>query len=217
MWLFALMAHDGLSNLHPLLWGFPLVLALFYLVGFATHSCYKDFAELKKGLQADEEGEPENSDGPGDDAPAWFDDADAEAGRAPEEDQDEEEAVYRARRPTSRVSSIWRSTWCFAITKSSNTPSHRDVTQTKQILGESATAEQPPAAPPPHAEAQLASGLIRHRVRLTMGFRKWLTIRRPWNRALPSESRRRCSWPRNCVSQFESTERAGALKCAACV
>ena len=63
MWLFALMAHDGLSNLHPLLWGFPLVLALFYLVVFATHSCYKDFAELKKGLKADEEGQPEDGDG----------------------------------------------------------------------------------------------------------------------------------------------------------
>ena len=88
LWIFALMAHDGLSNLHPLLWGYPLVLALFYLVGFAAHSCYKDFAELKKGLKADEEGEPENGDGleataadqadaslPGDDAPAWFDDA----------------------------------------------------------------------------------------------------------------------------------------------
>ena len=106
MWLFALMAHDGLSNLHPLLWGFPLVLALFYLVVFATHSCYKDFAELKKGLKADEEGQPEDGDGleasaadgadassPGDDAPAWFDDADAEAGRAPEEEQDEEEPL----------------------------------------------------------------------------------------------------------------------------
>ena len=137
------MAHDGLSNLHPLLWGFPLVLALFYLVGFAAHSCYKDFAELKKGLQADEEGEPENSDGPGDDAPAWFDDADAEAGRAPEEDQDEEEAVSR---PTTDEQSQ------FDMAIDVMLCNYKDEAG---LLGESATAEQPPAAPPPHAEAQL--------------------------------------------------------------
>ena len=59
-------------------------------------------------LTADEEGEPENGDGleataadqadaslPGYDAPAWFDDAFSEAGRAPEEYKDEEQAVSR--------------------------------------------------------------------------------------------------------------------------
>ena len=167
MWLFALMAHDGLSNLHPLLWGVPLVLALFYLVGFATHSCYKDFAELKKGLKADEEGEPENGDGleatagengdglestaahgadassPGDDAPAWFDDADAEAGRAPEEEQDEEEAVSR---PTTDEQSQ------FDMAIDVMLCNYKDEAG---VLGQSATAEATPVPPPPQNMAQL--------------------------------------------------------------
>ena len=50
MWLFALMAHDGLSNVHPLLWGCPLVFSLFYLIGFTAYECYKDFKALKAAL-----------------------------------------------------------------------------------------------------------------------------------------------------------------------
>ena len=156
MWLFALMAHDGLSNLHPLLWGFPLVLALFYLVVFATHSCYKELAELKKGLKADEEGQPEDGDGleasaadgadassPGDDAPAWFDDADAEAGRAPEEEQDEEEAVSR---PTTDEQSQ------FDMAIDVMLCNYKDEAG---VLGQSATAEATPVPPPPQNMAQL--------------------------------------------------------------
>ena len=63
MWLFALMAHDGLSNVHPAYWGFPLVLSLFYLVCFAAHACYQDFAELKEGLAKEEAGQSEDGDG----------------------------------------------------------------------------------------------------------------------------------------------------------
>ena len=82
MWLFALMAHDGLSNLHPLLWGFPLLLSLFYLVCFAVHACYKDFAELKEGLETEEADEPETI-GDGHDAEAAADRADT---ASPEDD-----------------------------------------------------------------------------------------------------------------------------------
>ena len=46
MWLFALMAHDGLSNVQPVMWGTPLVLALFYLCQFTGRACYKDFLKL---------------------------------------------------------------------------------------------------------------------------------------------------------------------------
>ena len=73
--------------------GLPARVRRFTSSRFATHSCYKDFAELKKGLKADEEGQPEDGDGleasaadgadassPGDDGAAWFDDVDAEAG-----------------------------------------------------------------------------------------------------------------------------------------
>ena len=67
MWLFALMAHDGLSNVHPAYWGFPLVLSLFYLVGFTARACYKDFAELKRGLVAEEAGQPEEGAGQAED------------------------------------------------------------------------------------------------------------------------------------------------------
>ena len=54
MWLFALMAHDGLSNVPPMLWGGPLVFALLSFVCFTAHACYKDFADLKAGLEAEE-------------------------------------------------------------------------------------------------------------------------------------------------------------------
>ena len=46
LWLFALMAHDGLSNVQPVMWGTPLVLALFYLCQFTGRACYKDFLKL---------------------------------------------------------------------------------------------------------------------------------------------------------------------------
>ena len=133
LWLFALMAHDGLSNAHPLWWGVPLVLTLGYLVMFTAYECYTDFKELhqpatggstsatrtgsngwirsayacfsgnySRDEDVEEPGADEASaDGenalppPGDEALISSDDADAEAGRAPEEEQDEEQAASR--------------------------------------------------------------------------------------------------------------------------
>ena len=109
LWLFALMAHDGLSNAHPLWWGVPLVLTLGYLVIFTAYECYTDFTDLHKPASnnsrdedAEEPGADEaladdkNASPPaGDEAPTSSDDADAEAGRAPEEEQDEEQAAPR--------------------------------------------------------------------------------------------------------------------------
>ena len=103
------MAHDGLSNAHPLWWGVPLVLTLGYLVIFTAYECYTDFTELhqpasnnSRDEDAEEPGADEASaDGenalppPGDEALISSDDADAEAGRAPEEYKDEEQAVSR--------------------------------------------------------------------------------------------------------------------------
>ena len=115
LWLFALMAHDGLSNVPPLWWGSPLVLSLFYLVCFTVYEGYADFQELKKSLKEEqqrglkaEEGEPENGDGlgepesvadgagaspPEDDASASTErtGADGEAGAQKEEEEDEED------------------------------------------------------------------------------------------------------------------------------
>ena len=110
MWLFALMAHDGLSNAHPLWWGVPLVLTLGYLVIFTAYECYTDFTDLHKPASnnsrdedAEESGADEaladdkNASPPaGDEAPISSDDADAEAGRAPEEEQDELQAASRS-------------------------------------------------------------------------------------------------------------------------
>ena len=47
------MAHDGLSNVHPLMWGVPLVLALFYLIAFTAYECYKDFKDLKNSIEVE--------------------------------------------------------------------------------------------------------------------------------------------------------------------
>ena len=110
MWLFALMAHDGLSNAHPLWWGVPLVLTLGYLVIFTAYECYTDFTDLHKPASnnsRDEDAEEpaadealaddKNASPPaGDEAPISSDDADAEAGRAPEEEQDELQAASRS-------------------------------------------------------------------------------------------------------------------------
>ena len=98
MWLFSLMAHDGLTNMRPEQWGTPLVFSLLYLVGFATYECYKDFKEYRDwlikeemeeqeedGLKAEEE-QDGFGDGDGDDeaesedhAPASTEDAGAGA------------------------------------------------------------------------------------------------------------------------------------------
>ena len=53
MWLFALMAHDGFTNVRPEQWGVPLVLSLLYLVGFTANELCKDFAEYKRGIKAE--------------------------------------------------------------------------------------------------------------------------------------------------------------------
>ena len=128
------MAHDGLSNAHPLWWGVPLVLTLGYLVMFTAYECYTDFKELhqpatggstsatrtgsngwirsayacisgnySRDEDVEEPGADEASaDGenalppPGDEALISSDDADAETGRAPEEEQDELQAASRS-------------------------------------------------------------------------------------------------------------------------
>ena len=81
---------------------------------------------------------------PGDDAPAWFDDADAEAGRALEEEvQDEEEAVSR---PTTDEQSQ------FDMAIDVMLCNYKDEAG---VWGESATAEATPVPPPPQNMAQL--------------------------------------------------------------
>ena len=59
-WLFALMAHHGLSGWPDLVVGIPLVLALLYLVCFTAHACYKDLPELERYF---EDGADPNGDG----------------------------------------------------------------------------------------------------------------------------------------------------------
>ena len=120
MWLFALLAHDGFSNMRPEQWGLPLASSLLYLVGFTFYECYQDFREYKAGLKKQEEEEeeepgrradgrslsvlPPDGDGvdeaavdqavvspPGDDAATSTDDVDVEAGR--EKDGEEADPV----------------------------------------------------------------------------------------------------------------------------
>ena len=161
MWLFALMAHDGLSNVHPAYWGFPLVLSLFYLVGFTARACYKDFAELKMGLVAEEAGQPEEGAGQAeggdgiDEPESAADGADAsspedEAWASTEEDagaagaeagahkQDEEDA--RAAEP-SNVDFAIDVMLC----------NYRDEAD---VNGKSASADAAPTSEPPPPEAE---------------------------------------------------------------
>ena len=51
LWLFALLAYDGLLSVHPALWGTPLVLAVVYLVGFALWLCYIDIVAFEKEIE----------------------------------------------------------------------------------------------------------------------------------------------------------------------
>ena len=144
------MAHDGLSNLHPLLWGFPLLLSLFYLVCFAVYACYKDFAELKEGLETEEADEPETI-GDGHDAEAAADRADT---ASPEDDAPASTAGDGAetgghKQDEGEAQAAEPSKLDFAI----------DVilcnsTDDANALGESASAEAAPASVPPRPEAQ---------------------------------------------------------------
>ena len=57
MWLFALMAHDGLSGVPPWLWGTPLVLVSLYFVFYTARACYRDITALQLDL---DDTHPEN-------------------------------------------------------------------------------------------------------------------------------------------------------------
>ena len=50
MWLFALMAHDGLSGVPGIVWGIPLAAAALYLVLYTAYACYEDYHEIQRQL-----------------------------------------------------------------------------------------------------------------------------------------------------------------------
>jgi hypothetical protein len=50
MWLFALMAHDGLSGVPGIVWGIPLAAAALYLVFYTAYACYEDYYEIQRQL-----------------------------------------------------------------------------------------------------------------------------------------------------------------------
>ena len=51
MWLFALMAHDGLSGVPGIVWGIPLAAAALYLVLYTAYACYEDYHEIQRQIQ----------------------------------------------------------------------------------------------------------------------------------------------------------------------
>ena len=68
MWLFALMAHDGLSGVPGIVWGIPLAAAALYLVLYTAYACYEDYHEIQRQL-ADGAADDSNScDGAADDS-----------------------------------------------------------------------------------------------------------------------------------------------------
>ena len=152
MWLFALMAHDGLSNVPPMLWGGPLVFALLSFVCFTAHACYKDFADLKAGLAAEEvdktgtgneldEAEPatDGADASSPEEEAWASTEEAGAGaEAGAHKQDEEDA--RAAEP-SNVDFAIDVMLC----------NYRDEAD---VNGKSASADAAPTSEPPPPEAE---------------------------------------------------------------
>ena len=55
MWLFALLAYDGLSAVPDLLWGIPLVAASGYLILFTVYKCREDINDLNSDIKQNEE------------------------------------------------------------------------------------------------------------------------------------------------------------------
>ena len=146
------MAHDGLSNVPPMLWGGPLVFALLSFVCFTAHACYKDFADLKAGLAAEEvdktgtgneldEAEPatDGADASSPEEEAWASTEEAGAGA--------EAGAHKQEEDASQAGEQYPLDFAIDVMLCN----YKDEAD---LYGKSAFAEGAPAAEPPAPEAE---------------------------------------------------------------
>ena len=55
VWLFALLAYDGLSGVPDVAWGTPLVLLSICLVVYTAYMCYRDVPDLEDNIEQEVE------------------------------------------------------------------------------------------------------------------------------------------------------------------